>query len=59
MLLCQDDIVRDVPRVRVDGRRHNVSKVVREEVGRVEAAVRGAVAPALPAEMYLAGKSPA
>ena len=47
--LEQDDVVRDVPRVRVDGRRHDVSEVVREEVGRVEAAVRGAVAPALPA----------
>ena len=30
--LEQDDVVRDVPRVRVDGRRHDVSEVVREEV---------------------------
>ena len=36
-------------RPRIDGRCHNVGEVVREEVQRVEAAVGGAVAPALPA----------
>ena len=37
--LKQDDVVRDVPCVRVDDRRHNVSEVVREEVSGLEAYV--------------------
>ena len=47
--LEQLDLLHDVPRVREDGRGHDVGDVVREVVRRVEAAVLGAVASALPA----------
>ena len=43
------EAVLNVPRVRVDGGRHDAGEVVREEVGGVEAAVLGAVSPTLPA----------
>ena len=47
--LEQRDLLHDVRRIRKYGRGDDASKVVREEVRRVEAAVLGAVAPPLPA----------
>ena len=47
-LLEADDAVADVLGVRVHGRRHDPRRVVREEVGRVEARVARSIPPALP-----------